>query len=107
MLAGGSDWGVSSFDVFDAMEHAITRGDPPLLPEQSIPLQAALDSYTVNAALALKQEATTGSIERGKRADVIVIDRDIFSVDPHELHSAKVLATYLDGKEIYAAPDWK
>ena len=107
MLAGGSDWGVSSFDVFTAMEHAITRGEPALLPEQSIPLQAALDSYTINAAFALRQEATTGSIEPGKRSDLIVIDRDIFTMDPRDLHATKVLATYLDGKEIYAAPGWK
>jgi predicted amidohydrolase YtcJ len=106
-LAGGSDWGVSSFNVFDALEHAVTRGDPALLPEQSIPLQAALDSYTVNAAFALRQEGTTGSIEPGKRADAIVLDRDMFALDPRELHNVKILATYLDGREVYAAPGWR
>jgi predicted amidohydrolase YtcJ len=107
MIAGGSDWGVSSFDAFIAMEHAITRseqrGRPPLLPEQSLTLQDMVDAYTINAAYALKQERTTGSLEVGKRADIIVLDRDIFSIDPYDLHDTKVTATYLDGREVYSA----
>ncbi|MGC1521390.1 MAG: amidohydrolase [Steroidobacteraceae bacterium] len=106
-IAGGSDWSVSSFDAFEAMEHAITRserrGAPALLPEQSLTLQDMVDAYTINAAQALKQERTTGSIEAGKRGDFIVLDRDIFSIDPFELHDTRVLATYLDGREVYAA----
>jgi predicted amidohydrolase YtcJ len=106
-IAGGSDWGVSSFDAFTAMEHAITRserrGRPPLLPEQSLTLQDMVDAYTINAAFALKQERTTGSIETGKRGDFIVLDRDIFSIDPFDLHDTQVMATYLDGREVYAA----
>ena len=107
-IAGGSDWGVSSFDAFAAMEHAITRsearGKPPLLPEQSLTLQDMVDAYTINAAFALKQDRTTGSIEVGKRGDFIVIDRDIFSMDPFDLHDTQVTATYLDGREVYVAP---
>jgi predicted amidohydrolase YtcJ len=106
-IAGGSDWGVSSFDAFAAMEHAITRsearGRPALLPEQSLSLQDMVDAYTINAAFALKQDRTTGSIEAGKRGDFIVLDRDIFAIDPFELHDTQVMATYLDGREVYAA----
>lgn len=107
MIAGGSDWGVSSFDPFIAMEYGITRrenrGSEPLLPEQSIPLQAIVDAYTINAAFALKQERSTGSLERGKRADFVVLDRDIFALNPYDLHSTRVLLTYLDGHQVYAA----
>jgi predicted amidohydrolase YtcJ len=106
LIAGGSDWSVSSFNAFEAMEHAVTRaegrGRPPLLPEQSIALQDIVDGYTINAAFALKQEHTTGSLEAGKRGDFIVLDRDIFAIDPFDLHDTKVLSTYLDGREVYA-----
>jgi predicted amidohydrolase YtcJ len=107
LIAGGSDWNVSSFNAFEAMEHAVTRcearGQQPLLPEQSIGLQDVVDGYTINAAFALKQEHTTGSLEAGKRGDFIVLDRDIFAIDPFDLHDTQVLATYLDGREVYAA----
>jgi predicted amidohydrolase YtcJ len=107
VIVGGSDWGVSSFNAFAAMEHAITRaegrGRPALLPEQSLALQDMLDAYTINAASALKQERTTGSLEAGKRGDFIVLDRDIFSIDPFDLHNTQVTATYLDGREVYSA----
>jgi predicted amidohydrolase YtcJ len=107
VIVGGSDWSVSSFDAFAAMEHAITRaenrGKPVLLPEQSLGLQDMVDAYTINAAFALKQELTTGSLETGKRGDFIVLDRDIFSIDPFELHATRVMATYLDGREVYTA----
>jgi predicted amidohydrolase YtcJ len=105
LIAGGSDWGVSTFNPFEAMEHAVTRcqarGQEPLLPEQSIGLQDVVDAYTINAAYALKQEHTTGSLEPGKLGDLIVLDRDIFAIDPFDLHSTRVLATYLDGREVY------
>jgi predicted amidohydrolase YtcJ len=107
LLVGGSDWPVSSFNAFEAMERAITRsegrGREPLLSEQSIGIQDIVDAYTRNAAFALKQEHTTGSLEAGKRGDFIVLDRDIFAIDPFDLHDTRVLATYLDGREVYAA----
>ena len=106
-IAGGSDWSVSSFNAFAAMEHAITRsegqGHSALLPEQSLTLQDMVDAYTINAAYALKQERTTGSLEPGKRGDFIVLDRDIFKIDAGDLHDTQVSATYLDGREVYAA----
>lgn len=106
LIAGGSDWGYS-FDAFESMEHAITRsegrGHEPLLAEQGIGLQDIVDAYTINAAFALRQEPITGSLEVGKRGDFIVLDRDIFAIDPFEVHDTKVLATYLDGRQIYAA----
>jgi predicted amidohydrolase YtcJ len=106
LIVGGSDWG-SSFDAFDAMEHAVTRsgerGKEPLLREQAIGIQDIVDAYTTNAAFALKQERTTGSLEVGKRGDFIVLDRDIFAIDPFDVHATKVLATYLDGRQVCAA----
>jgi predicted amidohydrolase YtcJ len=62
-----------------------------------------VDAYTINAASALKQEHTTGSLEAGKRGDFIMLDRDIFTIDVFDLHNTQVTATYLDGREVYAA----
>jgi predicted amidohydrolase YtcJ len=108
LIAGGSDWNVSSFDAFEAMQHAVTRSrgreQPPLLPEESISLQDAVEAYTLHAAYAVKQDRLTGSLEPGKRADFIVLDRDIFAIDPFELADTRVLATYLGGRAVYAAP---
>jgi len=106
LIAGGTDWGYS-FDAFAAMEHAITRsegrGKEPLFPEQSIGIEDIVAAHTINAAYALKQERITGSLEAGKRGDFILLDRDIFAIDPFDIHDTKVLATYLDGREVYAA----
>lgn len=51
----------------------------------------------------MKQDATTGSLEAGKRAHLVVLDRDILSVDPETIADTKVVATYLDGQLVYAA----
>lgn len=107
-IIGGSDWDISSYNPFRAFQTAVTRaggkGQPPLNIEQRIPLTTAIDAYTINAAYAMKQDATTGSLEAGKRADLVILDRDILSVDPETIADTKVLATYLDGRPVYAAP---
>ena len=108
MIVGGSDWDVTSYNPFCAFQTAVTRrggkGQKPLNIDERIPLTTAVDAYTINAAFAMKQDATTGSLEVGKRADLVVLDRDIFSVDPDTIADTKVLATYLDGRLVYTAP---
>ncbi len=108
-IAGGSDWDISTYNPFVAFQTAIMRsggkGQPPLNLDERIPLTTAIDAYTVNAAFAMKQDKTTGSLEAGKRADLVVLDRDILTIDPQTIADTKVLATYLDGRLVYAAPD--
>jgi predicted amidohydrolase YtcJ len=108
MIAGGSDWDISSYSPFRAFQTGVTRaggaGQAPLNIDERIPLETAIDAYTINAAYAMKQDATTGSLEAGKRADLVVLDRDILSVDPETIADTKVLATYLDGQLVYSAP---
>jgi len=109
LIIGGSDWDVSSYNPFEAFQTAVTRsggkGQKPLNIDEKIPLTTAVDAYTINAAFAMKQEATTGSLEVGKRADLVVLDRDIFSVDPYKIGNTKVLRTYLDGQPVYSSPN--
>lgn len=110
VLVAGSDWSVSTMDPFDAMEVAVTREAPdgsvttPLTPAQRIELQEVLAAYTINGARASFVEDELGSITEGKRADLIVIDRDPFAIDPAELSEIQVLRTLLDGREVYRAP---
>lgn len=110
-IAGGSDWAVSSFDPFEAMERGVTRrmdrNAPSLDPDQALTLQDMVDAYTINAAYALRQERITGSLEQGKRADFIILDQDIFAADPYNVHATRVMATWLDGTQVYAGPEAK
>ena len=108
MIIGGSDWDISSYNPFRAFQTAVTRagrkGQKPLNIDERIPLTTAIDAYTINAAYAMKQDETTGSLEAGKRADLVVLDRDILSIDPETIQDTKVVATYLDGRLVYSAP---
>jgi len=108
LLVGGSDWDVSSLNPLDAIETAIRRQDPfeaggrVLGENEEIDLPAALDMYTRNAARIMRLESNTGSIEVGKRADLIVLDRNLFDIPVTEINEAQVLLTLFDGKTVYS-----
>ncbi len=106
-VAFGSDWSESSPNPFEEMETAITRlgalGDTtePFLPEEAITLAQALDAFTINAAYVNRLEKDTGSLEVGKRADLAVLDRNLFDIKPAELSDTKVLVTLFEGKPVH------
>ncbi len=105
VIAGGSDWSVSTFNPFMAMQHGMNRtGDTggPFLPAEDLTLQDMVDAYTVNAAYALKAERMIGSLEPGKRADLVVIDRDIFALPPDAVGKTAVVATWFDGRMVFS-----
>ncbi len=60
-----------------------------------------IDAYTINAAWLMHHENLTGSIETGKRADIVILDRDLFSIPATEINDARVVMTLLDGEIIY------
>jgi predicted amidohydrolase YtcJ len=107
IIACGSDWSVTSMNPLDAIQVAITRRGLDKGPgeawiaEEKVDLSTMLASYTINGAYVNFEERETGSIEVGKAADLIVLDRNLFEVAPHEIHNAKVLLTLLEGKEVY------
>ena len=107
VVAGGSDWSVSSLNPLDAIEVAITRraeDEAPgaaWIPEERADLPAMLAAYTINAAYATYRERETGSLTVGKQADLIVVDRDLFSVPAHQISESRVLLTLLDGVEVW------
>lgn len=108
-LVGGSDWPVSSLNPLDAIEVAVRRQDPAspdgaiLRASERVDLGTILDAYTRNGAWLMRLDDQTGSIESGKRADLIVLDRNLFDILPEEINEAKVLMTLLDGREVYSA----
>lgn len=113
VVASGSDWSVSSMNPLDAMQVAVTRRDltagtgPAWIPEELVDLDTILASYTRAGAYVQHQEALTGTIEVGKRADVVVLDRNLFDIPPQEIHEARVLLTLLDGKPVYQDPSFE
>ncbi len=107
VVAFGSDWSVSSANPFEEMETSITRlgalGDTvvPLLPQESISLPEALAAFTINAAYTNRDEKNSGSLEVGKRANLAVLDRNLFEIPASELSDAKVLVTLFEGKPVH------
>ncbi|MDA9009523.1 amidohydrolase [Alphaproteobacteria bacterium] len=91
-----SDFDVSTMNPFVGMKNAISRGS------QSLPsIEDAIRAYTINAAYSMRQETWTGSLEVGKEADLIILDRDITRVSKSRLAKTKVLMTMLAGEPVY------
>jgi predicted amidohydrolase YtcJ len=104
MLAGGSDAPVDPPLPFLGIECAVTRksieGLPAggLVPEEAISVYEAVSMYTGNAAYCSGEENLKGTISAGKYADLILIDRDIFDIEPTEIHKTEVLKTVVGGR---------
>ena len=107
-LAFGTDFPVESPNPFPGLSAAISRQDndgrPPggWYPEQSVSLTQALAAYTRGAAYAGFAEDRIGSLEPGKWADFVIVDRDPTKVNPQELARTKVLETWVAGKKVFA-----
>jgi predicted amidohydrolase YtcJ len=108
-LVAGSDWNVSSANPLAAIEVAMRRQSPltetgPVLNEsERVSLPTMIDAYTINAAWLMHHEDKTGSIEVGKQADLVVLDRQLFEISATEISDTRVLLTLLDGEAVYTA----
>lgn len=104
IIAGASDWPVSSPNPWNAIAQASTRKGPlgVLNAKESIDRESMFQAYTLNAAKALRLEQQIGSLAPGKQADLIVLDRDVFTVSDEQLFETKVLRTFFAGKQVYA-----
>jgi len=109
VVAGGSDFPVESPNPFFGIHAAVTRQDhgdrPPggWRPEQKMTVLEAFRAFTLDAAYAQHQEKTLGTLEPGKWADFILVDRDIFAIAPEKIWSTVVQETWVGGKRVYAA----
>jgi predicted amidohydrolase YtcJ len=107
VIAGGSDFPVESDNPFFGLHAAVTRTDhanqPPggWHPEQAMTLLEAFRAFTLDAAYAEHQEQSLGSLEPGKWADFIVVDRDLFKSPPADIWKIRVLETWLAGERVY------
>jgi predicted amidohydrolase YtcJ len=106
-IAGGSDFPVESDNPFFGLHAAVTRTDHENRPaggwhpDQAMTLLEAFRAFTLDAAFAEHQEKTLGSLEPGKWADFILIDRDLFNIPPAEIWKIKVEQTWLAGTRVY------
>lgn len=111
VLVFGSDWTVAPLNPLAGIYAAVTRrtldGRNPegWIPEEKVTLEEAIRSYTIRAAYAEFSEKEKGSLEPGKLADLVVIDRDLFRLRPEEITQARVALTMVDGRVVYSSPD--
>jgi predicted amidohydrolase YtcJ len=112
VLAFGSDWPVVTLNPWRGVQTAVTRqteeGEPVggFVPQQRLSLEDSIRAYTLGAAFAGRREKTEGSLEPGKLADFIVLDRDLFKIEPSEIGKTEVLLTVVGGKVVYESPNW-
>ncbi len=106
-IAGGSDFPVESPNPFFGLHAAVTRTDHANRPEggwhpeQAMTLMEAFRAFTLDAAYAQHQEKTLGSLEQGKWADFILIDQDLFKIEPADIWKIKVEQTWVAGKRVF------
>ena len=109
----GSDWYVTSVNPLDGIEAAVTRLEPngltniPLGNNEEITLSQAIENYTINSAYVNFLDEKVGSIEVGKQADLVILDRNLFAIPTSEINEAKVVATLFEGRLVYGAFNFK
>ncbi len=106
-LAFGSDWDVSTMDPFDAMQVAVTRRGPdsverePWTAQHLADVQTIVEGYTKGGAWLTFRENECGTLEAGKLADLIVLDRDIFTCSRFEIYHTVVEMTVFRGRVVW------
>ena len=111
-VVAGSDWNVSSMNPFEAIQVAVTRRDvdappgPAWEPSELVTLPAILAAYTLDGARAAFADSVRGSVQVGKWADLVVLDRNLFRIVPTEIHGTRVLLTVFEGREVYRDSTW-
>ena len=105
-LTLSADWPTEEINPFLQMYTAVTRsrvGEDAFLPPASekLTLEDAVRAYTIDAAYQVRMEEILGSIEVGKRADLIIIDRNVFDIEVDQIPETNVLMTMMNGKKVY------
>jgi hypothetical protein len=109
VLAFGSDWTVAPLNPLEGIKAAVTRqtldGKHPngWNPEQKLTVDEAVRAFTVGSAYAEFAEKVKGTITPGKLADLVMIDRDLYQINPADIDKARVLLTLMDGEVVWEA----
>jgi predicted amidohydrolase YtcJ len=107
VVALGSDWFVTLPSALDGIYAAVTRrtidGKHPsgLVPDEKVRLEDALHGYTTAAAYSVFEENRRGTLEAGKLADFVLLDRDLRTIPADEIPQTNVLLTVVGGKVVY------
>ena len=107
ILAFGTDWTVAPLDPMLTVYAAVTRrtldGKHPdgWVPEQKITVEEAVRAYTLGSAYAEFQDTVKGTVSVNKYADIVMLDKNIFEINPNDIPNAKVVMTIMDGKIVY------
>jgi predicted amidohydrolase YtcJ len=105
--AFGSDWFVAPPTPLEGIYAAVTRrtlddeNPEGWVPEQKISVEEALRAYTIDAARASFEEDVKGTLETGKLADFVILDRDITRIPPEEIRDTQVVMTVVGGRVVY------
>lgn len=110
VVAVSTDAPVSPVNPFVSIQAALTRLEagseaPAFLPEQRLTLPEVLAAYTLVGAYANFLDDVSGSLEVGKSADFVMLDRDLFTVEPEAIHRVEVVWTVIEGREVYRAAE--
>ena len=100
----GTDFPIVDVNPFENIQMAITRRNRKeiFFKEFCIPLHECIKAYTINNAYSNFNESAAGTIEKGKVADFVILEDNLFDMDLDKLSTARVWKTFLNGKEVYS-----
>lgn len=112
-VASASDFPVNDFWPLKAVQMGVTRLAPGetdpnkvLWPEERVSLDQMITSYTLNGAYANFREEETGSIEEGKEADLVILEKNLFEIPEAEISETTILMTIFEGEEVFRHPSF-
>lgn len=117
VMTSSSDYPITQgpyFSPLAGIQMGITRtslqdinSQNALNPKEKVSLAEMIKSYTINGAYANFLEKETGSIKVGKKADLVVLDKNLFKIPKHDIHKTKILLTLLEGKETFRHTEFR
>ncbi|MBX2870811.1 MAG: amidohydrolase [Saprospiraceae bacterium] len=112
VIAHGSDWPVTTMNPFHAIQVAVTRRGPDEIerpawtPQHLMDLYTVLNGYTQGGAFLMHREDSSGSLAAGKKANLMILNQDLFAIPKTAIHKTEVLLTFYQGDIVYQHDKW-